>query len=79
MPGKPAGAQAAQIAQIRDILPDYGPGFLAACLQHYRGNTEAVTNALLEGALPPALSSLDPHMAAAPSAVPAAQPPSEAH
>ena len=66
--GPYAGEEENKIAGIRDILPDYGVGFLAACLRHYKGDSEAVTNALLEGALPPALSAMDPHMAQAPAA-----------
>ena len=69
-----AGHVRDSIAQIQEILPDYGAGFLAACLQHFQGNRETVTNALLEGTLPPALQALDPSLAA-----PAPEQPSAAH
>ncbi|KAL3132505.1 hypothetical protein ABBQ32_009050 [Trebouxia sp. C0010 RCD-2024] len=50
------------IAPIKDVLPDFGDGFLAAALQHFSYNSEQVIHALLEGALPPELKALDPHM-----------------
>ena len=57
------GQQALQsyITQIKDVLPDYGDGFLAAALQHFSYNSEQVIHALLEGGLPPDLQALDPH------------------
>lgn len=55
-------AMKAHIAPIKEVLPDFGDGFLAAALQHFSYNSEQVIHALLEGALPPALKVLDPHM-----------------
>ena len=43
-------------------MPTYGDGFLAAALQHFSYNSEQVIHALLEGALPLELTSLDPQM-----------------
>lgn len=31
-----------QLPQVRDLLPDYGAGFVAACLEAYGDNTETV-------------------------------------
>lgn len=52
----------AHIAPIKEVMPDFGDGFLAAALQHFSYNSEQVIHALLEGALPPQLQALDPHM-----------------
>ena len=54
--------QAAKIGQIREVLPEYGEGFLAACLDAVGQDSERVIHQLLEGSLPPELSRLDPHM-----------------
>ena len=54
--------QASRIAAIKDLFPDYGEGFLAACLSALGQDPERVINALLEGSLPPHLSALDPAM-----------------
>lgn len=50
------------MAQIRELFPDYGDGFLAACLSASGQDAERVINQLLEGSLPPELSRLDPKM-----------------
>ena len=47
------------IAQIRDLFPELGEGFLAQCLAYFDSNTERVINALLEDNLPPHLANLD--------------------
>ena len=58
-----AGAeQASRISAIKELFPDYGDGFLAECLSAFGQKPERVINALLEGSLPPHLSSLDPSM-----------------
>ena len=54
--------QASRISAIKELFPDYGDGFLAACLSSYGQDPERVINALLEGSLSPQLSSLDPSM-----------------
>ena len=53
---------------IREVLPDYGAGFLAACLDAAGQDSERVLHQLLEGSLPPELARLDPHMPLAPPA-----------
>ncbi|KAJ2160854.1 hypothetical protein GGF46_001911 [Coemansia sp. RSA 552] len=49
----------AAVAQVQEMIPDLGPGFVRACLAHYGGSAEAVVNALLEGSLPPELADMD--------------------
>ena len=57
---------AALISQIGDVLPEYGAGFLTACLEHYAYDVEQVINSLLEGALPAPLQGLDKQAARLP-------------
>jgi activating signal cointegrator complex subunit 2 len=52
------------VSQVKELLPDYGDGFVAACLHASGYQAEAVLNALLEGALPAAVQGLDPQLAA---------------
>ena len=54
------------IAQIRDLFPELGEGFLAQCLAYFDRNTERVINALLEDNLPPHLANLDRALAKPP-------------
>ncbi|KAK3029792.1 hypothetical protein RJ639_038234 [Escallonia herrerae] len=49
-----------KISQIRDLFPDYGNGFLLACLEVYNQNPEEVIQRILEGTLNKDLQSLDP-------------------
>jgi len=68
-------------AQVRELFPDLGDGFIDAALAHFNGSAESVINAMLEGALPAPLASLDQSMARGPSrAIPAraSQPPAAA-
>ncbi|DBB14004.1 hypothetical protein WJX82_002006 [Trebouxia sp. C0006] len=63
----PAGQQSQQalqtyIGQIKEVMPNFGDGFLAAALQHFSYNSERVIHTLLEGDLPPELKGLDPQM-----------------
>ncbi|OEL22334.1 hypothetical protein BAE44_0016648 [Dichanthelium oligosanthes] len=64
-----------KISQIRDLFPDYGKGFLAACLEAYNLNPEEVIQRILEGTLHQDLLALDtsleemPQKKLAPSAV----------
>ena len=44
------------------MLPGFGEGFIAACLQQLGGSPERVLNALLEGSLPPQLQGMDQQM-----------------
>ncbi|CAN6682262.1 unnamed protein product [Malus baccata var. baccata] len=48
-----------RISQIKDLFPDYGKGFLAACLEAYNQNPEEVIQRILEGTLHEDLQSLD--------------------
>ncbi|KAK3150795.1 hypothetical protein QOZ80_3AG0237900 [Eleusine coracana subsp. coracana] len=48
-----------KISQIRDLFPDYGKGFLAACLEAYNLNPEEVIQRILEGTLHQDLLALD--------------------
>ena len=62
-----AGQQSQQalqtyIGQIKEVMPNFGDGFLAAALQHFSYNSEQVIHTLLEGDLPPELKGLDPQM-----------------
>ncbi|KAJ2958014.1 hypothetical protein NQZ79_g6348 [Umbelopsis isabellina] len=50
------------ISQVLDLFPDLGEGFVEACLQHYGGDIEQVTNNLLEETLPANLAQLDRSM-----------------
>jgi activating signal cointegrator complex subunit 2 len=54
--------QMSLISQVRDLLPDYGEGFIAACLDSVQGDAERAINALLEGSLPDDVATLDPGM-----------------
>ncbi|KAF8062062.1 hypothetical protein HT031_004322 [Scenedesmus sp. PABB004] len=56
----PLGELAAQLAAIRELLPDFGDGYLTAALFHCGWSTEAAINCLLEGALPAGLRGLEP-------------------
>ena len=58
--------QASKIGAVKDVLPDYGDGFLAACLEEHGHNPQAVIAALLDGALSPRLQALDPQLATRP-------------
>lgn len=51
-----------KISQIKDLLPDYGKGFLSACLDVYNHNPEEVIQRILEGTLHGDLLSLDTSM-----------------
>ncbi|KAG2178817.1 hypothetical protein INT43_001663, partial [Umbelopsis isabellina] len=55
------------ISQVLDLFPDLGEGFVEACLQHYGGDIEQVTNSLLEDSLPENLAQLDRSMPRLPS------------
>ncbi|KAG9440451.1 hypothetical protein H6P81_020616 [Aristolochia fimbriata] len=51
-----------KISQIKDIFPDYGKGFLSACLDVYNQNAEEVIQRILEGTLHKDLLTLDTSM-----------------
>ncbi|GMP80874.1 hypothetical protein CsSME_00035812 [Camellia sinensis var. sinensis] len=55
-----------KISQIRDLFPDYGRGFLSACLEVYNQNPEEVIQRILEGTLHEDLQSLDTSLEAIP-------------
>ncbi|XP_047950010.1 activating signal cointegrator 1 complex subunit 2 isoform X2 [Salvia hispanica] len=48
-----------KISQIKELFPDYGRGFLVACLEAYNQDTEMVIQRILEGTLHEELQSLD--------------------
>ncbi|XP_077215326.1 ubiquitin system component Cue protein [Tasmannia lanceolata] len=55
-----------KISQIKDLFPDYGKGFLSACLEVYNQNPEEVIQRILEGTLHKDLLSLDTSLEKAP-------------
>ncbi|KAL9143858.1 hypothetical protein ABFS82_14G261500 [Erythranthe guttata] len=48
-----------KISQIKELFPDYGRGFLVACLEAYNHDPEEVIQRILEGTLHEELQSLD--------------------
>ncbi|KAL6645622.1 hypothetical protein ACP70R_017230 [Stipagrostis hirtigluma subsp. patula] len=60
-----------KISQIRDLFPDYGKGFLAACLEAYNLNPEEVIQRILEGTLHQDLLALDTSLEEMPPKKPA--------
>ncbi|PIA33234.1 hypothetical protein AQUCO_04200175v1 [Aquilegia coerulea] len=48
-----------KISQIKELFPDYGNGFLGACLEAYNQNPEEVIQRILEGTLHEELQSMD--------------------
>ncbi|KAL6527347.1 hypothetical protein OROGR_016437 [Orobanche gracilis] len=48
-----------KISQIKELFPDYGRGFLIACLEAYNHDPEEVIQRILEGTLHEELQSLD--------------------
>ncbi|KAK9080249.1 hypothetical protein SSX86_001925 [Deinandra increscens subsp. villosa] len=55
-----------KISQVKDLFPDYGNGFITACLEVYDHNPEEVIQRILEGTLDNELLSLDPSLAVVP-------------
>lgn len=51
------------VAQVRDLLPDLGEGFVELCLEYFDNLPEKVINAILEDNLPPHLSSVERSLA----------------
>jgi len=47
------------ITQVKELFPELGDGFIDICLHFFNDSHEAVINNLLEGSLPPELSSID--------------------
>ncbi|KAJ1385474.1 Ubiquitin system component Cue [Sesbania bispinosa] len=58
-----------KISQIRDLFPDYGKGFLAACLEIYDQNTEEVIQRILEGTLHKDLQCLETSLETVPQSL----------
>ncbi|KAF3446558.1 hypothetical protein FNV43_RR11738 [Rhamnella rubrinervis] len=54
-----AAIMESKISQIKDLFPDYGQGFLGACLEAYNQNPEEVIQRILEGTLHEDLQTLD--------------------
>jgi hypothetical protein len=55
-------SRASLITQVRDLFPELGEGFIAACLHYFEDSAEALIDALLTNALPTALTSLKRNM-----------------
>jgi hypothetical protein len=55
-------ARSSLITQVQELFPDFGDGFIDACLLHYDGDAERLISALCEGQLPPELEVLDRKM-----------------
>ncbi|KAJ2782492.1 hypothetical protein H4R18_002244 [Coemansia javaensis] len=53
------GNDDAAVAQVQEMIPGLGRGFVRACLAHHAGSAEAVVNALLENDLPAPLAEMD--------------------
>ncbi|XP_058080855.1 uncharacterized protein LOC131229019 [Magnolia sinica] len=56
-----------KISQIKDLFPDYGKGYLSACLEAYNHSPEEVIQRILEGTLHEDLLSLDISLEEAPA------------
>ncbi|XVF39816.1 hypothetical protein PTKIN_Ptkin01aG0062600 [Pterospermum kingtungense] len=54
-----AAIMESKISQVKDLFPDYGKGFIAACLEVYNLNPEEVIQRILEGTLHEDLQILD--------------------
>ncbi|KAK8369755.1 hypothetical protein V6Z11_A01G131500 [Gossypium hirsutum] len=54
-----AAIMQSKISQVKDLFPDYGKGFIAACLEVYNQNPEEVIQRILEGTLHEDLLALD--------------------
>ncbi|KAG9157338.1 hypothetical protein Leryth_004983 [Lithospermum erythrorhizon] len=48
-----------KISQVKDLFPEYGKGYISACLEVYNQNPEEVIQRILEGTLHEELLSLD--------------------
>lgn len=70
--------RASLISQVRDLFPELGEGYIAACLHHFEDNAEALIDALLTNSLPSSLSSLKRNMPLPKKTAPAAARPSAA-
>ncbi|KAL2895065.1 Activating signal cointegrator 1 complex subunit 2 [Bienertia sinuspersici] len=55
-----------KISQVKDLFPDYGKGFISACLEVYDQNQEEVIQRILEGTLHEDLQKLDTSMVTVP-------------
>ncbi|KAA0716762.1 Activating signal cointegrator 1 complex subunit 2 ASC-1 complex subunit p100 [Triplophysa tibetana] len=58
-----AGELESLLCHIRDLFPDFGEGFILACLEEYGYNSELLINNILEDNMPPSLDKLDRGMA----------------
>ncbi|GMJ02582.1 hypothetical protein like AT1G27752 [Hibiscus trionum] len=54
-----AAIMQSKISQVKDLFPDYGKGFIAACLEVYNQNPEEVIQRILESTLHGDLQALD--------------------
>ncbi|KZV54539.1 activating signal cointegrator 1 complex subunit 2 [Dorcoceras hygrometricum] len=58
-----------KISQIKELFPDYGRGFLVACLEAFNQDAEEVIQRILEGTLHEELQTLDTKLESIPSRV----------
>ncbi|GAV58193.1 CUE domain-containing protein/SPOC domain-containing protein [Cephalotus follicularis] len=58
-----------KISQIKDLFPDYGKGFLSACLEVYNQNPEEVIQRILEGTLHEDLQCLNTSLQTIPTSI----------
>lgn len=49
-----------RIAEVKDVLPHLGDGFVKACLEYYDFESSQVINAVLEESLPPHILDINP-------------------
>lgn len=61
-----AAISESKISQVKDLFPDYGKGFVSACLEVYDNNPEEVIERILEGTLHEDLRRLDTSMETVP-------------
>ncbi|GAB4839331.1 hypothetical protein Ancab_028858 [Ancistrocladus abbreviatus] len=54
-----AAIMESKVSQIRDLFPNFGKGFLSACLEAYNHNPEEVIQRILEGTLHEDLQTMD--------------------
>ncbi|KAG4304575.1 hypothetical protein PORY_001968 [Pneumocystis oryctolagi] len=55
----PAVRRLSLITHIKDLFPDYGEGFIEACLKEYHDDLESVVSHILEDSFPPHIRMMD--------------------
>eukprot|EP00050_Salpingoeca_kvevrii_P017016 m.60837 g.60837 ORF g.60837 m.60837 type:complete len:681 (-) comp7308_c0_seq1:72-2114(-) len=69
--GMPSAERMQHIANVQEMLPHLGQGFIDACLDAYNDNVESTINHLLEGDLHPDVENLPQDMPLKPKTAPA--------